>query len=158
MNKATQTITFKPLSASVTYGANPLALSATATSGLSVTFSATGPATVNGNMLSFTGAGTVAVTASQPGDSNHSAAVPISTTVTVSKGASKAGLAASSSSGVYGSSITLTATVTGAGVSPSGVVTFRSGTVSLRTGTLSSGVAKLATNALPAGNDSIIAS
>jgi uncharacterized protein (TIGR03437 family) len=48
----------------------PFALQATATSGLPVTFSlAGGPATINGNMLTITGLGTVTVQAFQAGNS-----------------------------------------------------------------------------------------
>jgi hypothetical protein len=72
--KLAQTITFAGLSGT-TYGAAPLALSATASSGLPVTFSVlSGPATVSGNTLTLTGAGTVTVRASQVGDSSYNPA------------------------------------------------------------------------------------
>ena len=71
------------LPASATYGAAPIALSATATSGLAVSFSATGPATVSGNTLVVTGAGTVNVTATQAGNGSYGAAAPVSRTLAV---------------------------------------------------------------------------
>lgn len=49
-------------------------LSARATSGLPVTYSVTGPASVTGTTLSVTGTGPVTVTANQPGDNNYTAA------------------------------------------------------------------------------------
>jgi hypothetical protein len=85
VNKTPQTITFKQLSSPVTYGAGPLTLSATASSGLPVTFSATGPATISGNTLTITGAGSVAVTANQAGNGNYAAASPVSQTIAVAK-------------------------------------------------------------------------
>jgi hypothetical protein len=59
----------------------------------------------------------------------------------------------------YGTSVTLTATVSAAGVTPSGSVNFFSGTTELGTGTLNaSGVATLSTTAIPGGTDSLTAS
>jgi hypothetical protein len=83
--QGTQTIAFAPLSKSVTYGVSPIALSATASSGLLVSFAVTGPASVAGNALSMTGAGSVTVTASQAGNSNYYAATAVSQTIVVSK-------------------------------------------------------------------------
>lgn len=52
-------------------------------SGNPVLFSATGPATINGDSITYTGAGTVVVTANQAGNANYSAALSVSRTVTV---------------------------------------------------------------------------
>lgn len=52
-------------------------------SGNPVVFSATGPATINGDTITYTGAGTVMVTANQAGNADYSAALPVSRTVTV---------------------------------------------------------------------------
>jgi Bacterial Ig-like domain (group 3)/Lamin Tail Domain/Divergent InlB B-repeat domain len=74
VNKADQTIDFAPLAAK-TYGDPDFALSATASSGLPVSFAIlSGPATISGNTVHITGAGTVTVRASQDGDSNYNAA------------------------------------------------------------------------------------
>jgi len=75
--KYDQTITFDPIptqSAPV-----PLALAATGGgSGNPVVFTLdSGPATLVGNTLTFTGAGTVSVTANQAGNSNHFDAAPV---------------------------------------------------------------------------------
>jgi RHS repeat-associated protein len=76
--KANQTISFGPLS-NKTYGDAPFALSATASSGLPVSFAATsGPATLAGNTVTLTGTGAVTITASQPGNTNYNAASSVS--------------------------------------------------------------------------------
>jgi len=85
---ASQTITFAPLPAQVAYGAAPISLSATATSGLAVTFSVvSGPATVSGSTLSFTGIGTVIVAANQAGNAVYAAAPQVTQTIVVNRGA-----------------------------------------------------------------------
>jgi hypothetical protein len=61
----------------------PLPLTAAATSGLPVGFSVSGPATLAGNVLTFTGPGDVTVTALQPGDASYAAATPVPRTFTV---------------------------------------------------------------------------
>jgi len=71
-----QSITFSPL-ADQTYGAGPIALSATASSGLAMTYSSTGPCAVNADTLSISGAGTCTVTASQAGNDAWQAAAPL---------------------------------------------------------------------------------
>jgi NHL repeat len=64
-----QTINF-PNPGPATYGVAPFTLTATATSGLAVSYTVTsGPATVSGSTLTVTGAGSVIVQASQAGTS-----------------------------------------------------------------------------------------
>jgi hypothetical protein len=83
VNPATQTITF-PNPGMQTYGVSPITLTATASSGLPVTYAVTsGPATVAGSTLTITGGGVVIVQASQAGNANYSAATPVSDTVLV---------------------------------------------------------------------------
>ena len=53
---------------------NVVELGAVASSGLEVSYTVVGPAVVEGNVLSFTGSGTVTVTASQAGNANWEAA------------------------------------------------------------------------------------
>ena len=158
VNPAAQTITFAGPSSPVTYGVSPITLSATASSTLAVTFSATGPATVSGNTLTITGAGSVGITASQLGNNDYTAATPVLRTLTVNKATPTASLSSSESSGAYGASVTLTATLTGAGVSPTGTVTFINRGTTLGTATLSGGVATLTTTALPVGFHFVTAS
>jgi sugar lactone lactonase YvrE len=160
VNKGTQTITFPQLASPVAYGVSPIKLSATASSGLTVSFSATGPATVSGSTLTITGVGSVTVTASQAGNSSYSAAAPVQQTVTVTTGTASIALKSSATGSVaYGTQVTLTATLTGGGAKPTGTVTFLNGTATLGTGTLnSSGAATLAVSTLPVGANSITAS
>ena len=79
-----QTITFTAPTSPVTYGVAPITLSATATSGLSVTFSVvSGPGTVSGNTLTVTGPGTIVVAANQAGNSSYAPAPQVTRSVVV---------------------------------------------------------------------------
>lgn len=80
-----QTITFPAPSTPVTYGAAAITLNASASSGLAVTYTVTGPATLSGTTLSYTGVGTVSVTASQAGNSSYSAATPVQQQIVVNQ-------------------------------------------------------------------------
>jgi hypothetical protein len=85
VNQATQTITFSN-PGTQTYGVSPITLTATASSGLAVTYAVTlGPASVSGSTLTITGVGSVTVQASQAGNTNYSAATPVSYTFTVNQ-------------------------------------------------------------------------
>lgn len=85
VTKANQSINFATLS-NKTFGDAPFTLSATATSGLPVSFNiVSGPATLSGNTLTITGVGTVTVRASQTGDSNYNAAPNVDRTFTINK-------------------------------------------------------------------------
>ena len=84
VNPASQVISFTPPPSTINFGVAPITLSATGgISGNQVTFSATGPATVSGNLLTITGAGTVVITADQEGNTFCSAAAPVSQTILV---------------------------------------------------------------------------
>lgn len=83
---ASQNIAFAPL-AVVTYGAAPFVLTATGgDSGNPVTFASSDPAvaTVTGETVAITGAGTVTITASQAGSANYASAT-VQQTLTVNK-------------------------------------------------------------------------
>ncbi len=83
---AAQTITF-PNPGAQTYG-TPLTLSAYSSSGLPVSFTVvSGPATLSGNTLTFTAAGSVTVQATQGGNSSYAAATPVSVSFTVNPAA-----------------------------------------------------------------------
>lgn len=75
--KAGQAITFGPL-ARKTYGAPDFRVSATASSGLAVSFAASGRCTVRGATVHLTGAGSCTVVASQAGDANYMPALDVS--------------------------------------------------------------------------------
>lgn len=84
VNKADQTITFGAL-AGKTFGDPDFTVSATASSSLAVSFSiASGPATIAGNTVHITGAGSVTVRASQSGDGNYNAAPDVEQSFNVS--------------------------------------------------------------------------
>ena len=87
INKGNQTISFGAL-ASKNYGDAPFAVAATASSGLAVSFSiVSGPATVSGNNVTITGAGTVTVRAAQVGNANWNAAPNVDQSFTVNPAA-----------------------------------------------------------------------
>lgn len=67
----------------VTYGAAPITLSATATSGLAVSFATAGPCSASGSTLTITGQGACIITASQAGNSNYAAAAAVSNSIVV---------------------------------------------------------------------------
>jgi Glycosyl hydrolases family 28/MBG domain (YGX type)/Divergent InlB B-repeat domain/Bacterial Ig domain len=81
--QTSQTITFPAPSTPVTYGASSITLGATASSSLAVSYSVTGPGSLGNSTLSFTGAGSVVVTASQLGNTTYSAATPVQRTIVV---------------------------------------------------------------------------
>ena len=82
-----QTITFVTIPTQ-TYGVGPVTLTATASSGLPVSYSITaGPATVSGNVVTIIGAGSVTVQASQAGNAQYAPATPVSQTFIVNQAA-----------------------------------------------------------------------
>ncbi len=87
VNKASQTISFTPPATPITYGSvTSVALAATGgASGNPITFSVSGPASLNGSALTITGAGAITVTANQGGNSNYTAASPVQQTIVVNK-------------------------------------------------------------------------
>ena len=89
ISKLGATINFAALS-NRTFGDPAFAVSATASSGLSVSFSvgASDQCTISGTTVTITGAGSCTVTASQPGDDNHDAAVPVSRTFAIARATS----------------------------------------------------------------------
>ena len=73
IDKVSQIITFEALP-DVEDGSGDIALVASSNSQLTVSFAATGPATLDGTILTLTGAGSITVTASQAGDDGYLAA------------------------------------------------------------------------------------
>ncbi len=78
IKQAAQTIAFGPLSNQV-FGAAPFAVSATASSGLPVSFSSltTGVCTVSGNTVTLVAVGTCTIQATQGGNTNYAAATSV---------------------------------------------------------------------------------
>jgi hypothetical protein len=126
ISQAAQTITFTAPASPVTYGVSPIALTATATSGLGVTFSVqSGPGSISGNTLTITGVGTVVVAANQAGNTNFLPAVQATQSLTVNSGVTSTTLAVlPSNSLVAGAVVTLTATVKNPSAVTQGVVLF----------------------------------
>ena len=111
-----QTITFAAPASPVSYGVSPIMLSATASSGLPVTFSIlSGPATVSGNTLTITGVGMIVVAANQAGNADYTAAAQVTQTIVVNKGTLSLTLAVAPASPVYGTLVTFTGSPAPAG-------------------------------------------
>jgi hypothetical protein len=154
----TQTITFPAISSRV-YGSAPFAVTVTASSGLPVTIAVqSGPATISGSTVTITGAGTVVLVATQAGNTDYSAAAPVTENFQVTAAASSTSLTVSPGAVTAGVSVTLTATVTSSAGTPTGAVTFSDGGATVGTGMLNAGVATLTTTTLSVGADAITAS
>jgi Bacterial Ig-like domain (group 3)/MBG domain (YGX type)/PQQ enzyme repeat len=158
IGQETQTITFAAIP-SRAYGSAPFAVSATSSAGSNypVTITvASGPAVIAAGTVTLTGVGTVVLQAAQAGNADYSAATATQSFQVT--GAATTTTLTGPASAAVGDSVTLTATVASAAGVPAGSVTFFSGTTSLGVGTLNgSGVATLATTALPAGTDTATA-
>lgn len=84
-DKVDQSIDFGPVADKI-YGDDPFAISATASSGLAVSFSiVSGPATISGNTITITGAGTVIVRAWQAGNDEFKPATDVDRSFVVGK-------------------------------------------------------------------------
>ena len=83
--KAAQTITFNLENNTYPTSNPPVALAATASSGLSVSYTSSAPtvALVNGSLLNFYSAGSAILTASQAGNDNYESATNVTQTVVV---------------------------------------------------------------------------
>src|SRR5262249_30073422 len=82
--KASQTITFGALAAK-TYGDQSFSVGATASSGLVVSFGASGNCTIATTTVTITGAGSCTITASQAGNANYLAAADVPQTFSIAK-------------------------------------------------------------------------
>jgi hypothetical protein len=79
IGQASQTITFTAL-VNKTVGDAPFAVSATASSGLPVSFTASGSCTVDASTVTLTGSNACSITAVQGGNANYAAAVSVTRT------------------------------------------------------------------------------
>jgi hypothetical protein len=157
--KASQTISFGPLS-SKTVGDPDFGVSATASSSLTVSFTAS-PAsvcTISANTVHITGAGACTITAKQAGDTNYNAAPDLPQLFNVAS-ATTTGVTSSVNPSEFGQSVTFTATVTSGAGTPTGTVQFKDGEVNLGAAqTLNAGgVAQLTISSLTAGTHTITA-
>ena len=146
-----QTITFPARATPVIYGAAAITLTASASSGLAVSYSLTGPGSLNGNVLSFTGVGTIVVTASQAGNSSYTPATAVQQTIVVNGAATTLTLASLNPSTVTsGATVMLSATLLPAVAGET--LSFLNGSTVLGTGTTNlSGVATYSLTAGSAG-------
>jgi cell division septation protein DedD len=87
--KVGQTISFPSISTQTMPG--PLTVAATATSALTVSFTASGNCTITGTTVSFTAAGTCSVVAAQSGNSKFAAASSVTRTFTINAASSSGG-------------------------------------------------------------------
>jgi len=112
VNKANQTITFGALG-DRTVLQTPFGLAATATSGLTVTFSATTPAvcSTNGASVSLVGTGTCTIAADQSGNGVYNAAPTVFQSFTVGKADQSIDFAQPANAAL-GPAVTMTATAT----------------------------------------------
>jgi hypothetical protein len=144
ISKAGQTISFAAIP-SKTVGDSDFDLSATASSGLPVTFflPASDPCTLSGSTVHLVHAGTCHVTASQSGDDKYNSATSVTRDIVVQPAATSVGLALSRSSVQYSDPVTMTATVSASTVP--GAVRFSIGSTTLGTAPVAGGVATLST-------------
>ena len=106
VSKATQTIGAFATIAPKVFGAAPFAVTApTSNRSLPVTLSVkSGPATISGNTVTLTGAGTVVLAANQVGNANYLSAPEVTTSFTVSKATQRIGAFATITSKTFGAS------------------------------------------------------
>ncbi|MDI9849627.1 Ig-like domain repeat protein, partial [Rhodoblastus sp. 17X3] len=119
-----------------------------------------GAGAVSGGAASITAAalavGAHSITASYSGDSNNTAATAAAATVMVGKATPAIALATSSATPLFGTAVTLTATVSG-GQSPTGSVVFKDGANVLGSAPLAGGTARFSTSSLSVGAHSVVA-
>ena len=137
--------------------AGTLALTASATSGLTVTFASTTPAvcTVSGATITTVSAGSCSIIASQPGDTNYAPAPDVAQTFSILPLGTTITLVSSPNPSQAGQAVTLTATI--APTTATGLVTFRADGASIGTATPAAGTAQIVTTALAAGTRSLTA-
>jgi sugar lactone lactonase YvrE len=129
VTQESQTITFASLS-NQTFGTAPFTVTATATSGLAVSFASTTPAvcTVSGATVTLVAAGTCTIQATQAGNTDYAAAAPVSRAFGVTHGSQTITFAALSNQAFGAAPFTVSATAT------SGLaVSFASATTSICT-------------------------
>jgi hypothetical protein len=111
--KADQSITFGALS-NKTYGDSSFALTATASSGLGVSYTSsdTNVVLISGSTVTILKAGSTTITASQSGDDNYNAAPSVPQALTVTKASQSISFVLDPASGMAGTTRTLSAYAT----------------------------------------------
>jgi len=156
--KANQTINFGAL-LTKTFGDADFGVSATATSNLAISFTASGQCTVTGTNVHITGAGSCTITAKQSGDSNFNAAPDVPQSFNIAKATTTTAVTSSVNLSEFGQSVTFTATVTSGAGTPTGTIQFKDGAANIGSAqTLNAGgVAQLTTSVLTTGTHTITA-
>jgi len=124
--KANQTITFGGLPNKI-FGDPDFPVSASASSGLTVAFTASGNCTISTNTVHLTGAGSCTITAKQAGDTNFNPAADMPQSFTIAKAATTTALSSSLNPSSLAQNVTFTATVSSTAGTPTGTVTFKDG-------------------------------
>ena len=123
--KQSQSITFAALSGK-TFGNADFDVSATASSGLAVTFGASGNCSMaDADTVHLTGAGSCTITASQAGDDDYNAAPDVARVFSIAKASTSTGISTSGSPSRFGQAVTFTATVSSGAGTPVGSVQFK---------------------------------
>src|SRR5215831_18384481 len=153
-----QTINFASLT-DKTFGDPDFTVSATASSGLPVSFAASGGCTVTTATVHLTAGGSCTITASQAGDALNAAATPVPQTFNIAAAKSSTTMSTLVNPTNLNQAATFTATVVSTAGTPNGAVQFKDGGANLGAPqTLnSSGVATFSTTALIAGVHTITA-
>lgn len=158
--RASQTITFAPIP-DRTYGDPDFPVSATASSGLLVSFTAAGSCTIASTWVHLTGAGTCTVTATQGGDQNYTAAAPTSQSFSINKALTTVTILSSSPNPSNNqTSVTFTVSVSAVAPGlggPTGSVQLLDGTTVIGTSAPSGGAALITVPPMTAGTHSITA-
>jgi uncharacterized repeat protein (TIGR01451 family) len=149
-----QTIDFPQIS-NHRLGDAPFQLNAFATSGLPVSYAASGNCTVNNAIVTLSSPGSCTVTASQPGNAYYFAASAVASTFSIFAMGSTVSLGATPNPSTFGTIVTMTATVTPAGAT--GKVAFYDGTTLLGTASLNGTHAILAVSLNSTGARSLFA-
>jgi YVTN family beta-propeller protein len=164
VSSASQTITFAPPASPQPYNASFL-VSASSTSSLAVTITASGVCTINGGtsvttsgtVLMTSGTGTCTLTASQAGNGSFNAATNVVRTVTASLATQTITFAQPTSPAAYNSSFAVSASSTSSlavTITASGVCTINGGSSATTSGTvlMTSGTGTCTLTASQAGN------
>lgn len=151
-----------PFGLPVTFTATVTGLNPTGTVQFFDSATLIGSGTLNSGQATLTTSalspGARSITAVYSGDTNNAGSTSSVLTQTISLSSTTTALASSKNPSDVGQPVTFTATVTSAGGTPPGSVTFTDGATTLGTVTLSAGVATLTTSALTLGSHSITAS
>ncbi|MCC6389011.1 MAG: VCBS repeat-containing protein [Bryobacterales bacterium] len=122
-------------------GGDPFPVSATATSGLPVTFRAEGECSIDGSTVTIVSAGGCAITASQPGDALFFPAADVVRSFVIGSAPTSVTLNSSPNPSIAGAPVTLIAKVDPANAG--GAVTFYDGSTIIGTASLNEGTAAL---------------